>query len=107
MIPRAFLQFDDLELSTLIGVYLDHVNFATKELRAKEFQKLLADTHRMLVMSDYKYAMAVLPLAIEPLQKIRFIPYAHQRFTKFLSAGEHRFGEDNGPDLTASTTSSS
>jgi len=43
-------------------------------------------------MSDYKYAMAALPLAIEPIQKIRFIPYAHQRFAKFLRAYEQRFG---------------
>ena len=40
----------------------------------------------MLVMPDYKYAMAALPLAVDPIQKIRFIPYAHQRFNKFLKA---------------------
>ena len=42
----------------------------------------------MLMMSDYKYAMAALPLAVNPIQKIRFIPYAHQRFAKFLKAYE-------------------
>ncbi len=46
----------------------------------------------MLPMSDYKYAMAALPLAVDPIQKIRFIPYAHQRFAKFLLAYEQRFG---------------
>ena len=40
----------------------------------------------MLVMSDYKYAMVALQLAVEPIQKIGFIPYAHQRFRKFLTA---------------------
>ncbi len=42
----------------------------------------------MLIMSDYKYAMASLPLAVSPVQKIRFIPYAHQRFNKFLAASD-------------------
>ena len=50
-----------------------------------EFKKLLNNTKDMLIMSDYKYAMAALPLAIEPIQKIRFIPYAHQRFAKFFA----------------------
>ncbi len=40
-----------------------------------------------------KYVLAALPLAIEPIQKIRFIPYAHQRFAKFLRTYEQRFGE--------------
>jgi hypothetical protein len=48
----------------------------------------------MLIMSDYKYAMAALPLAIEPIQKIRFIPYAHQRFAKFKRAYKQRFGKN-------------
>ena len=30
--------------------------------------------------------LAALPLALEPIQRIRFIPYAHQRFRRFLGA---------------------
>ena len=81
-------EFGDHELGMLINFYLDNANFETPEAREKEFRKLLQDTKNMLLMSDYKYAMAALPLAIEPIQKIRFIPYAHQRFNKFLSAYE-------------------
>ena len=33
-------------------------------------------------------------LALEPIQKIRFIPYAHQRFHKFLAAWEAEFGDE-------------
>ena len=44
----------------------------------------------MIMMSDYKYAMAALPLSLEPIQKIRFIPYAWQRFNKFIAACEQR-----------------
>jgi len=51
----------------------------------------------MLLMSDYKYAMAAITLAIDPIQKIRFIPYAYQRFTKFLKAYKQRFEEDSCP----------
>lgn len=87
-------EFGDDELGTLINYYLDNADFETPEAREKEFQKLLQDTKLMLIMSDFKYAMAALPLAIEPIQKIRFIPYAHQRFTKFLKAYKQRFGDD-------------
>lgn len=87
-------EFGDHELGTLINFYLDNANFETLEAREKEFQKLLEDTKLMLIMSDFKYAMAALPLAIEPIQKIRFIPYSHQRFTKFLKAYKQRFGDD-------------
>ena len=79
-------KFSDHEFGMLIDYYLDNINFETQEAREKEFRKLLQDTKIMLMMSDYKYAMAALPLAVEPIQKIRFIPYAHQRFTKFLKA---------------------
>ncbi len=85
-------EFGDRELSTLINFYLDNADFETSEAREIEFQKLLQDAKHMLPMSDYKYAMAALPLAVEPIQKIRFIPYAHQRFARFLRAYEQRFG---------------
>jgi thiamine kinase-like enzyme len=87
-------EFGDDELGALINFYLDNADFETQEARDKEFQKLLQDTKYMLIMSDYKYAMAALPLAIEPIQKIRFIPYAHQRFAKFMKAYKQRFGDD-------------
>ncbi len=81
-------EFDDHELGLLINFYLDNAEFENQEARKTEFQKLLHDTKIMLMMSDYKYAMAALPLAVNPIQKIRFIPYAHQRFNKFLAAYE-------------------
>ncbi len=85
-------QFGDREFGMLINSYLDNAEFETPQARQREFDKLLQETKNMLMMSDYKYAMAALPLAIEPIQKIRFIPYAHQRFSKFLRAYEQRFG---------------
>jgi thiamine kinase-like enzyme len=81
-------EFGDREFSILINYYLDNADFENREAREKEFHKLLADTKRMLMMSDYKYAMAALPLAVDPIQKIRFIPYVYQRFNKFLKAYE-------------------
>ena len=85
-------EFGDYELGLLINFYLDNADFPDPAAREAEFNKLLQDTKDMLIMSDYKYAMAALPLAIEPIQKIRFIPYAHQRFAKFLRTYEQRFG---------------
>jgi len=79
-------EFGDRELGTLINYYLDNDTFESAALREKEFQKLLAQTRLMLKMSDFKYAMASLPLAVNPIQKIRFIPYAYQRFKKFLDS---------------------
>lgn len=76
-------EFGDRELSTLINFYLDNASFKKPETREKEFHQLLQDVKKMLIFSDYKYAMAALPLAVEPIQKIRFIPYAHQRFARF------------------------
>jgi thiamine kinase-like enzyme len=81
-------EFGDQQLGDLINFYLDNADFETVEAREIECQKLLQDTNKMLMMSDYKYAMAALPLAVDPIQKIRFIPYAHQRFRKFLKAYE-------------------
>ena len=83
-------QYGDTELGTLIGFYLDNIGFETTADRDQAFQQLLAETRSMLIMSDFKYAMAALPLAVEPIQKIRFIPYAVQRFHKFVAACEQR-----------------
>ena len=79
-------KYGDRELGMLIDFYLDNAEFQNRGAREKAFQKLLDDARRMLVLSDYKYALAALPLAVKPIQKIRFIPYAYQRFNKFLAA---------------------
>jgi thiamine kinase-like enzyme len=86
-------EYSDHELGMLINFYLDNDDFSDQETREAEFKKLLQNTKDMLILSDYKYAMAALPLAIEPIQKIRFIPYAHERFNKFLRAYKRRFGD--------------
>ncbi len=84
-------EFTDREIGMLINFYLDNAAFDSESDRQKEFQKLLQDTHDMLMLSDYMYAMAGLPLALEPIQKIPFIAYTYTRFTKFLHAYEQRF----------------
>ena len=79
-------EFGDHELALLINYYLDNTDFESPEERDRDFQKLMQDTKTLLMLSDYKYAMAALPLAVNPIQKIRFIPYAKQRFNKFLAS---------------------
>jgi hypothetical protein len=81
-------QFGDHELGMLINFYLDQAPPTAAAEREKTFAQLLADTKRMLIFSDFKYALAAIPLAVEPIQKIRFIPYAYQRFLKFKRAAE-------------------
>ena len=56
-------------------------------------RSLIDATFSMLPLSDFMYAMAALPLAVEPIQKIRFIPYALARFERFTAAWERRFGD--------------
>ena len=84
-------EFGDHEIAMLINFYLDNAQFKNQNLRDVEFQKLFIDTKIMLSLSDYKYAMAAITLAVSPIQKIRFIPYAHQRFNKFLESSGHNF----------------
>ena len=79
-------KYGDHHLGMLIDFYLDNADFGDSRARDREFLKLFDHTKRMLALSDYKYALAALPLAVEPIQKIRFIPYAWQRFRKFLAA---------------------
>jgi thiamine kinase-like enzyme len=86
-------RFTDDDLGSLIGYYLDNRSFADAASRADELRRLVAETRRALMLSDYMYAMAALPLALAPIQKIRFIPYAHQRFAKFLRAWDAEFGD--------------
>ncbi|MGI9667303.1 MAG: phosphotransferase [Acidimicrobiia bacterium] len=60
--------------------------------RTSETERLVAETVRMIPLSDYMYAMAAVPLALDPVQKIRFIPYAHARWNRFRRAHNDRFG---------------
>ncbi len=85
-------RFTDDDLASFIGLYLDNAEFADGSGRDAELRRLVAETRRAIMLSDYMYAMAALPLAVEPIQKIRFIPYAHQRFGRFLEAWEMEFG---------------
>ncbi|MGI9643768.1 MAG: phosphotransferase [Ilumatobacteraceae bacterium] len=78
----------DADIARLIGYYLDHAQFADSGERNADAAVLLAETKRSIVLSDYMYAMAALPLALEPIQKIRFIPYAHRRFGRFVAASD-------------------
>ena len=79
-------EFSEREIGLLINYYLDNKLFESDKARNAEFNRLMEETRRMLIMSDYKYAVAAIPLALNPIQKIRFIPYAHQRFHKFLKS---------------------
>ncbi len=85
-------QFSDRELGMLIDFYLDNASFGNAGLRSEAYDKLLRDTRVTLILSDFKYALAAIPLAIEPIQKIRFIPYAYARFNKFRAAYARLFG---------------
>jgi thiamine kinase-like enzyme len=89
-------RFTEADLASFLGFYVDRVAAETDELpttadRDGELESLLADTRRAIMLSDYMYAMAAIPLALEPIQKIRFIPYAHQRFQRFLASWDREF----------------
>lgn len=86
-------RFTDDDLASLIGFYLDQAGIIDTDVRDTEMRRLLLETRRAIMLSDYMYAMAALPLALEPIQKIRFIPYAHQRFSRFLATWEVEFAE--------------
>ena len=77
----------DADLARIIGFYLDHdeeLQAGDPTVRQTRLDTLVAQTDRAIAASDYMYAMAAIPLAVEPIQKIRFLPYAAQRFAKFL-----------------------
>jgi len=84
--------FTDDDLRSIIGCYLDNRSFTDGAERLAAQDRLVAETKRAILLSDYMYAMAALPLALEPIQKIRFVPYAHQRFAKFLRSWDAEFG---------------
>lgn len=87
--PPAYTSAD---LGRLIGHYLDCEDFATASERDARFGELLQQTEGVLMLSHYVYAMAAIPLALEPVQRIRFIPYAHARFAEFQKQYTRRFG---------------
>jgi len=86
-------RFTDDDLRRMIGFYLANDSASTETERAARGEQLLAEIRRALLLSDYMYAMAALPLAMKPIQTIRFIPYAHQRFHRFLRRWDEEFGE--------------
>ena len=79
-------EFGRPEIATLVDAYLDHSSFRSSAARRDRADLLVSQTLGMVRLSDYMYAMAALPLAVEPIQKIRFLPYAHARFRRFLRA---------------------
>ncbi len=85
------------DIESLVGFYLDNRDFASAADRAAELRALVAETQQMIPLSDYMYAMAALPLALEPIQRIRFVPYAHRRFARFLAAWEAQYGSADEP----------
>jgi len=86
-------RFSDGDLAAFIGYYLEHADVGSSAERDERADQLLAETRRALMLSDFMYAMAALPLSVEPIQKIRFIPYAHQRFHKFLTTWDAEFAD--------------
>jgi len=84
-------KFTGDDLAVFVGFYLDNVDFAGAAEREADLAQLVAETRRALMLFDYMYAMAALPLALNPIQEIRFVPYAHQRFSKFLAMWDTEF----------------
>lgn len=78
--------FTDDDLAHFVGCYLDNRSFPSDAARQVELDRLVAETRRAIPLSDFMYAMAAIPLALQPIQKIRFVPYAQQRFRRFLAA---------------------
>lgn len=81
------------DISLLIDHYLN-CGTLTGDARAIEHDRLVDETEHLIMLSDYMYAMAAIPLAVKPIQKIRFIPYAHARWNRFLAAYERRFSQE-------------
>ena len=83
-------EYTTSDIATVVGHYLD-CGTLTGDARESELNRLVAETKDMIMLSDYMYAMAAIPLAVHPIQKIRFIPYAHARWTRFLASYAKRF----------------
>jgi hypothetical protein len=84
--------FGEEEIDTLIGYYLDCEPNLDAAERRRERARLVSETRDLIPLSDYMYALAAIPLAVEPIQTIRFIPYASQRYARFLREYESRDG---------------
>ncbi len=78
--------FGEAEIGELIGYYLDCEPELPAAERRRQHEQLVRETLDLIPLSDYMYALAAIPLAAEPIQKIRFIPYASQRFARFCAA---------------------
>ena len=78
------------DIDLLVGHYLDCGTLTGVE-RVAEHDRLVDETQSLIMLSDYMYALAAIPLATNPIQKIRFIPYAHARWNRFLGAYDERF----------------
>ena len=85
-------EFGDADLARIIGYYLDNERFETPEDRSAEEERLLDEVRLALLLPDYMYAMAAITLARRPIQRLRFLPYAHRRLRKFLAAWDDTFG---------------
>ncbi len=85
--------FDEGEIGALIGYYLDCESGLGGASRRREHARLLRETLESIPLSDYMYALAAIHLSTNPIQRIRFIPYASQRFARFLRAYDERFGD--------------
>jgi thiamine kinase-like enzyme len=83
--------YTEQDIAIMVKAYFDNDVFNCAADRENAVQQLVQETLDMILLSDYMYAMAALPLALEPIQKIRFIPYAHARFGRFLEAYDQRF----------------
>jgi thiamine kinase-like enzyme len=79
------------DIAMIVNHYLDFGSLSGSA-RASELDRLVGETQEMIMLSDYMYAMAAIPLSVEPIQKIRFIPYAHARWNRFQSSYDKRFG---------------
>ncbi len=85
-------EYGERELVGLIGAYVDNDTHLSPAEREAEVERLVRETRDIIPLSHYMYAMAAIPLAVEPIQKIRFLPYASMRFAHFLAAYDERFG---------------
>ncbi len=80
------------DLGRFIGHYLDCELPAGSGAREARHAELLSQTEGTLLLSHYVYAMAAFALALEPEQRLRFVPYAHTRFAEFELQYAQRFG---------------
>lgn len=78
------------DIDLIVGHYLD-CDTLNGAGRVAEHDRLVEETQGLIMLSDYMYALAAIPLAVNPIQKIRFIPYAHARWNRFLEAYGERF----------------